>query len=345
MFSYRNENTTINKSPNYSVNDLIKEYYKKNNFNEENKKIFSYEGKNLASEENTKKKIKDLLSKDSKTDCIDIIVQDYIKINFKEKDENSVKESEIFLDPEETVAILINKYYEKNPLNKDNQKLFIFNGNNLTSEENKKTKIKDHINGDLDDNCLTIKVIEIKDTIKVVCRDIDPKDTEIFLEPEETVNNLIKIYYKMKGLNKENKKIFLCSGKNLSSEDKKNAKVKDEIRSDDIIAVIEDMSEDKEDKEDKENREEKKDKEDKKIKIVFSENQNRREFFINSKETVRSLIRKYNENQEKEKMFLFGGDNLATEENIEKTISDIIPKDEESNVSHTILVNEIESIK
>jgi hypothetical protein len=53
----------------------------------------------------------------------------------------------------------------------------------------------------------------------------------------------------------------------------------------------------------------------------------------------------YNENQEKEKMFLFGGDNLATEENIEKTISDIIPKDEESNVSHTILVNEIESIK
>ena len=111
----------------------------------------------------------------------------------------------------------------------------------------------------------------------------------------------------MYGLKKENQKCFIYEGKDLALEDNKNKKIKDIIQGSGVdISTISVRN---------------------KLKINFKENQIDKELFISPKETVGSLIKKYNGNGGGAKMFSCNGHNLTAIDFANKTIDEIKPKD------------------
>ena len=71
-----------------------------------------------------------------------------------------------------------------------------------------------------------------KRDMKIIYKELNnSKEIEVFLSFEKTVNDLINIYFKMKGIIRDKNKIFLCNNKeNIGLNEKK--KIKDFLNKD-----------------------------------------------------------------------------------------------------------------
>ena len=187
------------------------------------KKIFLYNNENIASEENKNKKIEDYIQKDLNEFAISISVLEngYIKVNFK--DNNGIV-TEIDISLESLIIDLINSYYKKNGINNNNAYIFLLNEMNIDSEEHRKRKIQDYVKKDSKQYILNILVIE-KGKIKINFYKNNVFLFDVYESPEILVTKLISLYYEKKGIQIDNKKIFLCNKENIASEENKIKKI------------------------------------------------------------------------------------------------------------------------
>ena len=227
----KNESIEIYISIKKKVKDLIDMYYSKiikNGALNIDKKIFLYNNENIASEENKNKRIEDFIQKDLNEFIISISVLEkgYIKVFFKD---NKGIVTEIDISLESLIIDLINSYYKKASINNYNSYIFLLNEINIDSEEHRKRKIEDYVKKYSKKNVLNILVIE-KGKIKINFYENNVFLFEIYKSPEILVTELISLYYEKRGIQNDNKKIFLCNKENISSEQNKIKKIGEFIK-------------------------------------------------------------------------------------------------------------------
>ena len=217
--------------------DLIDIYYKKKVMKNENKYKFICGGKNIDSEKNKNKPIENKFLE------IWVVEVEKIKIKFHDNSKTTI-EIDIYIN--QKASDLIDIYYKKRGIPNDNKKNFICKEDIIASKDNKNEKIeyfykKDNLNNN---KILDVFVLD-KGMIKVKYSEEGNQLFELYISSEQTVKDLVDIYYKKTRTNNNNKKSFLSNGCNISLKENINKKIRNFIKEDLVIfsIVIENINE------------------------------------------------------------------------------------------------------
>ena len=128
------------------------------------------------------------------------------------------------ISPDNRVCDLITRYYKKNNIKKNkNKMIFLCNNEDISSEFNANKKIKDYIIKDSENQNLNILIIdmnEMKKMQKMTIKENGYTVFEIYLSKENTLKDLIDLYYKKKGIANKNKNSFSCAGEVINNFNK-----------------------------------------------------------------------------------------------------------------------------
>ena len=146
------------------------------------------------------------------------------KIIFKETiDYKQTGEIEIYIYHKKTINDLISAYCKNRNINDNTQYKFIYNDNNINTEENYNSTIENLFQNNPKDQNIEILVIKKEEIIIK----FSENSIELTLSIEKTINDLIDIYSKEKGIN-NNQTIFLYENENILEN--KNIKIKELIK-------------------------------------------------------------------------------------------------------------------
>ena len=240
-FIENNDEISIKIHKRKTVNDLISKYYKKKNIENNNQKSFLY--RNNLLEEMQNKKIEQIFEQykppsninDDNT-VINYLISynndnsDFIKVIEKKKiifketiDFKQTGEIEIYIYHKKTITDLISAYCKNRNINDNTQYKFIYNHNNINTEENYNSTIENLFQNNPKDQNIEILVIKKEEIIIK----FSENSIELTLSIEKTINDLIDIYSKEKGIN-NNQTIFLYENENILEN--KNIKIKELIK-------------------------------------------------------------------------------------------------------------------
>ena len=194
-----------------------------------------------------------------------------------EENGNNISKPIIYISAEKKINDLIDIYYKNIGNEKGKTKMFLYNEDNIASKKFKNKKLKNYFNIDsnkqvpynyssesklnmdvnyletglnLENNLDAHKNQNIKNTyfgifviekgnIIILFNEINNGSiTKMSISPFKTVNDLIKLYYKKKGIENENKIIFLYNEMNIAEEEHKNNVIKNYIKNNNYYLKI-----------------------------------------------------------------------------------------------------------
>ena len=276
-----------------TIEDLIDLYYKKKGIPNNNLKLFLYKGDIINSEDIKSQKV------------VDIIGKNYSKEN----------------NPDNSM----------NGLDIDFDKNYTETGKPFEIEDDKNN------NENIKNGFAPIFVIE-KEKIIIIFNELkneknNGQTTEICISSEKTVQDLITLYYKKRGFQNQNQKIFLYNEMNISKEENKNKKIKSYAKNKYImkISVLE--------------------KGNKEIKAVnFIENGNQSlEVYLSIEKKMVDLINIYCKNREVErnnkKIFLYNNEDISSKKNKNKMIKNYLELGNNQNMDILVFERGSKEIK
>ena len=168
-----------------------------------------------------------------------------------------------------------------------------------------------------------------KGNIKISFKNKENVITEIKVNPDESIKDLINIFYEKTRTENNNTNSFLYENKNIISSKIINSNVKDLIPSnsdaDSLIIFVEPN-----------------------IKIIFNENNIQSEIYISKEKTMSNIVDAYYEmkgiNNDNDKYFICNFELIDSDENKSKIIKDYFRKDLENKILN-ISLNEKKEIQ